>query len=88
MEKLYPRIFNAYVLVKEWNDEILFVHQICQGSAHRSYGIQVAKLAGLPLEVIERAKAVLGKLENECKVLQKLLNEHPGSDTTPQLDLF
>ena len=88
LEKLYPRIFNAYVLVKEWNDEILFVHQICQGSAHRSYGIQVAKLAGLPLEVIERAKAVLGKLENECKVLQKLLNEHPGSDTTPQLDLF
>ena len=87
LEKLYPRIFNAYVMVKEWNDEILFVHQICKGSAHRSYGIQVAKLAGLPQDVIERAKNVLGKLENEGKVLQKLLKEHPVSDI-PQLDLF
>ena len=89
LEKLYPRIFNAYVLVKEWNDEILFVHQICSGSARRSYGIQVAKLAGLPNDVIERAKIILGKLENEGKVLQKLLNAHvQPSDATPQLDLF
>ena len=89
LEKLYPRIFNAYVLVKEWNDEILFVHQICFGSARRSYGIQVAKLAGLPHDVIERAKVILGKLENEGKVLQKVLNAHTQpSDATPQLDLF
>jgi len=88
LEKLYPRVFNAYVLVKEWNDEVLFVHQICRGSARRSYGIQVAKLAGLPIEVIERAKSVLGKLENEGKVLQKLLNDRPHTDTVPQLDLF
>lgn len=88
LEKLYPRIFNAYVLVKEWNDEILFVHQICSGSARRSYGIQVAKLAGLPHSVIERAKLILGRLENEGKTLQKVLNIHTHSDTTPQLDLF
>ena len=88
LEKLYPRIFNAYVAVKEWNDEILFVHQICRGSARRSYGIQVAKLAGLPLEVIERAKVVLSKLENECKILQKLLDKETVSSDSPQLDLF
>lgn len=88
LDKLYPRIFNAYVLVKEWNDEILFIHQICKGSARRSYGIQVAKLAGLPLEVIERAKTILGKLENEGKVLQKLLKDRKSDDSMPQLALF
>lgn len=88
LDKLYPRIFNAYVLVKEWNDEILFIHQICRGSARRSYGIQVAKLAGLPLEVIERAKTILGKLENEGKVLQKILKDRKTDDSIPQLALF
>ena len=88
LEKLYPRIFNAYVLVKEWNDEILFIHQICRGSARRSYGIQVAKLAGLPLEVIERSKTILGKLENEGKVLQKLLKDKKTDNSMPQLALF
>ena len=88
LEKLYPRIFNAYIAVKEWNDEILFVHQIYRGSARRSYGIQVAKLAGLPIEVIERAKVVLSKLENECKVLQRLLDKESVTDDSPQLDLF
>jgi len=88
LEKLYPRIFNAYVLVKEWNDEILFIHQICRGSTRRSYGIQVAKLAGLPLEVIERSKTILGKLENEGKVLQKLLKDKKTDNSMPQLALF
>ncbi len=88
LEKLYPRIFNSYVIVKEWNDEILFVHQICKGSARRSYGIQVAKLAGLPLEVIERSKTILSKLESEGKVLQKLLKDKKTTDSIPQLALF
>lgn len=87
LEKLYPRIFNTHVAVKEWNDEILFVHQICNGSARRSYGIQVAKLAGLPIPVIERAKTILGQLENEGKMLQKLLKNHMG-DRSSQLSLF
>jgi DNA mismatch repair protein MutS len=89
LEKLFPRIFNAYIAVKEWNDEILFVHQICAGCAHRSYGIQVAKLAGLPTAVIERAKTILASIESEGKVLRKLLHERtPPSDTQPQLDLL
>ena len=58
-----PRMFNATVRVKEWQGEVVFLHEVLPGSADRSYGIQVAKLAGLPPPVIARAKTVLAKLE-------------------------
>jgi len=58
-----PRMFNATVRVKEWHGEVVFLHEVLPGSADRSYGIQVARLAGLPRAVITRAKAVLAKLE-------------------------
>jgi DNA mismatch repair protein MutS len=51
------------VRVKEWQGDVVFLHEVLPGSADRSYGIQVAKLAGLPPPVIARAKAVLAKLE-------------------------
>ena len=51
--------------MKEWNDEILFVRRIVPGAADRSYGIQVARLAGLPPSVIQRARTILGRLEGE-----------------------
>jgi DNA mismatch repair protein MutS len=51
--------------VKEWNDEIVFVRRVIPGVADRSYGIQVARLAGMPLSVIERAKVILAKLEGD-----------------------
>ncbi|MFL6811641.1 MAG: DNA mismatch repair protein MutS, partial [Bradyrhizobium canariense] len=57
------RLFNATVRVKEWQGEVVFLHEVLPGSADRSYGIQVAKLAGLPPPVIARAKSVLAKLE-------------------------
>jgi DNA mismatch repair protein MutS len=57
------RMFNATVRVKEWQGDVVFLHEVLPGSADRSYGIQVAKLAGLPPPVITRAKAVLAKLE-------------------------
>jgi DNA mismatch repair protein MutS len=60
-----PRLFNATVKVKEWEGEVVFLHEVVPGAADRSYGIQVAKLAGLPAAVIERAKLVLAKLEAE-----------------------
>jgi len=60
-----PRLFNATVRVKEWQNEVVFLHEVVPGAADRSYGIQVAKLAGLPPPVIERAKVVLAKLEAE-----------------------
>ena len=57
------RMFNATVRVKEWQGNVVFLHEVLPGSADRSYGIQVAKLAGLPPPVIARARAVLAKLE-------------------------
>lgn len=58
-----PRLFNATVRVKEWQGDVVFLHEVMPGAADRSYGIQVAKLAGLPPTVITRAKAILAKLE-------------------------
>ena len=60
-----PRIHNATMRVKEWQGEVVFLHEVVPGAADRSYGIQVAKLAGLPASVIERAKLVLAQLEAE-----------------------
>jgi DNA mismatch repair protein MutS len=65
LEKHLPRLRNFSVAVKEWNDEIVFVRRVVPGAADRSYGIQVARLAGLPLSVIERAKTILAKLESD-----------------------
>jgi DNA mismatch repair protein MutS len=60
-----PRLFNATVRVKEWQGEVIFLHEVVPGAADRSYGIQVAKLAGLPGVVIDRAQTVLAMLEAE-----------------------
>ena len=65
LEKPLPRLKNYSVAVKEWNDEIVFVRRVIPGAADRSYGIQVARLAGLPLSVIDRAKVILQKLESD-----------------------
>jgi DNA mismatch repair protein MutS len=59
------RIRNATMRVKEWRGDVVFLHEVVPGAADRSYGIQVAKLAGLPASVIERAKVVLAQLEAE-----------------------
>jgi DNA mismatch repair protein MutS len=56
-------VANVTMDVKEWQDDIVFLHRVKSGAADRSYGIQVAKLAGLPLPVIERAREVLALLE-------------------------
>jgi DNA mismatch repair protein MutS len=65
LEKHLPRLRNYSVAVKEWNDDIVFVRRVVPGAADRSYGIQVARLAGLPLSVIDRAKTILEKLESD-----------------------
>jgi len=57
------RIKNFHVAVKEWNDRVIFLRKLVEGATSRSYGIQVARLAGLPEEVIDRAKEVLNNLE-------------------------
>ncbi len=65
LDRYLNRVRNYSVSVKEWNDEIIFVRQVVPGPADRSYGIQVARLAGLPLPVINRAKEILERLESD-----------------------
>ncbi|TAK47423.1 MAG: DNA mismatch repair protein MutS [Xanthobacteraceae bacterium] len=60
-----PRLFNATMRVKEWHGDVVFLHEVIPGAADRSYGIQVAKLAGLPAAVVARARTVLAKLEDD-----------------------
>ncbi len=69
------RLHNATVKVKEWKGDVVFLHEVIPGSADHSYGIQVAKLAGLPSSVIERAKVVLAKLEQEDRAAPKFFKD-------------
>ncbi|MYA89754.1 MAG: DNA mismatch repair protein MutS [Boseongicola sp. SB0662_bin_57] len=74
-------IRNATVAVKEWEGEVIFLHEVRKGAADRSYGVQVARLAGLPQPVVDRARTVLEALERgerEGTVRQKaLIDELP-----------
>jgi DNA mismatch repair protein MutS len=72
-----PRLHNATVRVKEWQGEVVFLHEVVPGAADRSYGIQVAKLAGLPPSVIERAKVVLATLEAEDRATPRGFEDLP-----------
>jgi DNA mismatch repair protein MutS len=92
-----PRVRNCNVAVREWNEQIVFLRKIVPGATDKSYGIQVARLAGVPKSVIERAMEILGNLEEseltpEGKVrrparhaeMEKLKKLGPP----PQMDLF
>jgi DNA mismatch repair protein MutS len=59
-----PRVKNYNVAVKEWNEEVIFLRKLVEGSTNRSYGIQVARLAGVPVQVLERAKEILKNIES------------------------
>jgi DNA mismatch repair protein MutS len=58
-----PRVKNYNIAVKEWNDEIIFLRKLVEGGTNRSYGIQVARLAGIPSQVLKRAKKILSEIE-------------------------
>jgi DNA mismatch repair protein MutS len=79
-----PRLHNATVRVKEWHGEVVFLHEVVAGAADRSYGIQVAKLAGLPASVIERAKVVLASLEAEDRATPRGFEDLPLFAVPPQ----
>jgi len=83
-----PRVHNFHVAVREWNDEIIFLHKVRPGGTDRSYGIQVARLAGLPPAVIARAKAILGELERERSGLEAAVAPEPAAGAPAQLGLF
>lgn len=63
LPNLLPGVKNASIAVKEYKSDVIFLRKLIDGAANRSYGIQVAKLAGIPEEVLERAKNLLDKLE-------------------------
>jgi DNA mismatch repair protein MutS len=79
-----PRLFNVTVRVKEWQGEVVFLHEVVPGAADRSYGIQVAKLAGLPATVIERAKVVLAKLEADDRASPRGFDDLPLFAAAPR----
>jgi DNA mismatch repair protein MutS len=88
-----PRVKNYNVAVREWHDQVIFLHKILPGGTDKSYGIQVARLAGLPKEVIQRAKEVLSNLEEaelsaegKPKIAQR--KKKPEFVETPQMYLF
>jgi DNA mismatch repair protein MutS len=81
-----PAVANFNVAVREWNDEIIFLRKILPGAADKSYGIQVARLAGLPKPIIERAKSILSHLElNSAKPDAK--KQGPKAKNTKQDDM-
>lgn len=90
LENIYPDIKNYNVAVKLWNDDMIFIRKIERGGADQSYGIQVARLAGVPDRVIRRAKEILKNLEEHeispqglSASIRKKLNRD-----TPQIDIF
>ena len=78
-------IVNCRVAVREWGDEIVFLHRIEQGGTDRSYGLHVARLAGIPKAVIDRAETVLNKLDDEGdEVREALVSQRDRSKPGPQ----
>jgi DNA mismatch repair protein MutS len=79
LAKKLPRLVNLTVRVVDWNGEVVFLHEVVPGAADRSYGIQVAKLAGLPPSVVERAQVILSELEASERQapVQKLVDDLP-----------
>jgi len=78
---------NYNVAVKEWKDEIIFLHKIIPGSTDDSYGIYVAKLAGVPQDIIARSKKILKELETRGNLKQRLISK-PTSPDDDELSLF
>jgi DNA mismatch repair protein MutS len=85
-----PGVVNAHVSAREWKDDIVFLRKIVPGRSDRSYGIQVARLAGLPASVVARAKAILAGLERDelSRGGRPTLSGSPGDVQNEQLGLF
>ena len=90
-----PGVANCNIAVREWNDDIIFLRKIIPGPADQSYGIQVARLAGLPEPILKRAREILANLENseltaegKPALAEKRPRSHKLRAFTDQLDLF
>jgi DNA mismatch repair protein MutS len=82
------RIKNYNIAVKEWNDEIIFLRKLIEGGTNRSYGIQVARLAGIPDKVVKRAKVVLSRVEEGENNLRNMAVSEKKQKGPVQMDLF
>jgi DNA mismatch repair protein MutS len=78
----FTSVRNFNIAVREWNDQVLFLHKIVEGGADKSYGIQVARLAGVPRPVVERAKKILTSLETGTGLKA---SKSPASEADAQL---
>ncbi|HYC58311.1 MAG TPA: DNA mismatch repair protein MutS [Thermoanaerobaculia bacterium] len=88
LAKTKSRVANYNVAVKEWNEQIIFLRKVVEGSADKSYGIQVAKLAGIPQSVIVRAREILDTLERKERDLVEETRRRGPAPATRQLGLF
>ena len=73
LAEVLERVQNCHIAVKEWQENVIFLHKILPGATDQSFGIHVAKIAGIPYPVIERAKDILLNLEK--KELNRLVKE-------------
>ena len=89
LEDLLDGVANLNVAVREWADEVIFLHKIVPGSTDRSYGIHVARLAGVPRDVIERARQILPRLQaNLAEGLNMAALSKKARDSAAQAGLF
>jgi DNA mismatch repair protein MutS len=88
LAKTRPRVANYSVAVKEWNDQIIFLRKVIEGAADKSYGIQVAKLAGIPRSVTDRAREILATLERKERDVVAETARRGGAPPTKQMSLF
>ncbi|MBR1374209.1 DNA mismatch repair protein MutS, partial [bacterium] len=91
MTKTYPQIKNYRITISEENGEIHFLRKIVQGGASKSYGIQVAKMAGLPSSVIIRSEELMSKMQKDFSKnlsTRRKISDSNMEDITPQLNLF
>jgi DNA mismatch repair protein MutS len=88
LAKTKARVANYNVAVKEWNEQIIFLRKVVEGSADKSYGIQVAKLAGIPHSVIDRAREILDTLERKERDVVEETRRRGSAPSTRQLGLF
>ena len=85
----HKRIRNFSIAVREWKNSIFFLHKLIEGATNRSYGIQVAELAGVPVHVIKRAREILKKIESEGAVSPNLVGYTREKTGQPyQMELF
>jgi DNA mismatch repair protein MutS len=85
---LVPGVRNLHCSVREWKDGIVFLRRIEEGGTDRSYGLHVARLAGIPRGVVARAAEVLRGLEQSTEAMERGLAGKPGKGATSQLPLF